>query len=60
MNITCMIEDHSNPIQPSIKIHNSWCNGNWVELEIGDKRHTVSGEELISAVQRCMIGEKAN
>lgn len=60
MKITCRIEDRSNPIQPSIKVHNSWCNGNWVVLEIGDKRHTVSGEELISAVQRCIIKEKVN
>lgn len=58
MNITCRIEDHSNPAQPSIKIHNSYCNGEWVELEIDNKRYTVSGKELISAVERCMIKER--
>lgn len=58
MKITCVIEDHSNPIQPRLRIHNSYCNGGWVELEIDEERYTVSGKELISAVERCMIKER--
>jgi len=55
MNITTEINDYSTPSQPKIKIHNHWCDGNKVELEIDGKRYTVCGSEIISAVKRCML-----
>ena len=55
MNVTTQITDFSTPQKPSIRIHNSWTDGKKVELEIDGKRYTVDGEELISAVKRCML-----
>ena len=55
MNITSEINDYSKPAKPHIRIHNSWPDGNKVDLEIDGKRYTVSGSELISAVKRCML-----
>lgn len=55
MKVTCKINDYSNPSKPSILIHSSWSNGEMVELEIGDERYTVDGEELISAIKRCIL-----
>ena len=55
MNVTCEINDYSNPSQPSIKIHNDWCDGDKVELEVEGKRYTVKGTELIGAVNKCLL-----
>lgn len=55
MNITCEINDYSNPAQIPIRVHNAVFNGTKVELEIEGRRFTVDGEELISAIKRCMM-----
>lgn len=55
MEVTCKINDYSNPAKPSVFIHSSWSHGERVELEIGDERYTVDGDELISAIKRCML-----
>ena len=55
MKITCEINDYSKPAKPRIRIHSSWSHGEMVELEVGDERFTVDGEELISAIKRCML-----
>lgn len=55
MKITVQIEDYSNPAQPQIRVHNSWSDGEKVEIEINGERYTVNGNELISAVKRCML-----
>ena len=55
MTVTCEIHDYSKPAQPSIRIHNAVFDGKKVELEIKGERYTVEGEELISAVQKCML-----
>jgi len=54
MKITTEITDYSNPAQMPIKIHNAFMHGQ-VELEVDEKRYTVDGDELISAVKRCML-----
>ena len=55
MKVTCEINDYSNPAKPNILIHNSWSQGEKVDLEVGGERYTVDGEELISAIKRCML-----
>lgn len=55
MKVTCEINDYSNPAKPRIKVHNAWADGRKVELEVNGERYTVIGEELISAVKRCML-----
>ena len=55
MKVTCEIKDYSNPAKTSIRVHNSWADGNKVEIEVDGIRYTVSGEELISAVRRCLL-----
>ena len=56
MKVTVEIKDYSNPSQPCIKVHNAWRDGAKVELEVKGERYIVSGEELISAVKRAMVG----
>ena len=56
MKVTVEINDYSKPAQPCIRVHNAWSDGSKVELEIKGERFTVSGEELISAVKRAMVG----
>ena len=56
MKVTVEIEDYSKPSQPCIRVHNSWHDGSKVELEVKGERFTVSGEELISAIKRAMVG----
>lgn len=55
MKVTCEIEDYSNPKQPNIKVHNAWCDGDKVEIEIEGKRYTVIAKELISAIEKATI-----
>ena len=55
MKVMCKINDYSDPAKPSILIHSSWPHGERVELEVDDERYTVDGEELISAIKRCML-----
>ncbi len=55
MRITAQISDYSEPAHREIKVHNAWSDGSKVELEVDDKRYTVSGKELISAIERCML-----
>ena len=56
MKVTVEINDYSRPSQPCIRVHNSWHDGSKVELEVKGERYIVSGEELISAVKRAMVG----
>ena len=60
MNVTCEINDYSNPSQPKIRVHNAWCFSDMVELEVEGKRYTVKGTELIGAIHKCLLryGEK--
>lgn len=61
MNVTCEINDYSNPAQKRIKVHNAWCySDKMVELEVEGKRYTVKGSELIGAIHKCLLnyGEK--
>lgn len=55
MDVTCEINDYSNPAQPRIKIHSDWCDGDKIEIEVDGKRYTVKGSEIISAIQKCML-----
>ena len=55
MKVTAQINDYSNPAMPTIRVHNVWNDGKKVELEVDNKRYTVDGDELISAVKRCML-----
>ena len=56
MNVTCEINDYSNPSQPKIKVHNAWCySDEMVELEVEGKRYTVKGTELIGAIHKCLL-----
>ena len=55
MKVTCEINDYSNPAKPCIKVHNSWYHNERIELEIDGVRYEVDGEELISAVKRCLL-----
>ena len=56
MKVTVEIKDYSQPTQPCIKVHNAWHDGAKVELEVKGERYIVSGEELISAIKRAMVG----
>lgn len=56
MKVTVEINDYSKPAQPCIRVHNSWCDGSKVELEVKGERFTVSADELISAIQRAKVG----
>jgi len=56
MKVTVEIKDYSNPTQSCIRVHNAWNDGAKVELEVKGERYIVSGEELISAVKRAMVG----
>lgn len=55
MKVTAQINDYSNPAMTTIRVHNAYGNGKRVELEVDSKRYTVDGDELISAVKRCML-----
>lgn len=55
MKVTAEIKDYSEQAQPSIRIHSNWNRGEFVELEIEGKRYRLLGEELISAVKKCML-----
>ena len=56
MKVTVEIADYSKPAQVPIRVHNDYWDGNKVEIEIdGEKRYTVDGNELISAIKRCML-----
>lgn len=56
MNVTCEIDDYSNPSQPKIKVHNAWCySDTMIELEVEEKRYTVKGSELIGAINKCLL-----
>ena len=55
MKVTCEINDYSKPAKPKIKVHNAWADGRAVELEVNGERYKVNGEELISAVKKCML-----
>ena len=57
MKVTVELEDYSNPAKTHVRVHSDWRDGDYVEIEIAGDRHVVSGEELISAVKRCMINE---
>ena len=56
MKVTVEINDYSKPSQPCIRVHNSWCDGSKVELEVKGERYTVSADELISAIKRATVG----
>ena len=56
MKVTVEINDYSKPSQPCIRVHNSWCDGSKVELEVNGERYTVSADELISAIKRATVG----
>ena len=56
MKVTVEINDYSKPAQPCIRVHNAWGDGTKVELEVKGERYIVSGEELISAIKRAMVG----
>ena len=55
MTITAEINDYSNPSHPRMRIHNHWCDGDKVEIEVDGKRYIVKGSEIISAIQKCML-----
>ena len=55
MKVTCEINDYSNPAKPHIRVHNAFAYGDHVELEVEGQRYEVDGEELISAVRRCLL-----
>lgn len=54
IKVTCQIPDYSIPAQPEIKIHNHWADRRKVEIEIDGKRYTVSGSDMIQAIQNCV------
>ena len=57
MKITAEINDYSEPAKTPIRVHNHWNigMGKFVELEVNGERYTVKGNELISAINRCML-----
>ena len=57
MKVTVEIKDYSQPKQPCIRVHNSWCDGEKVELQIKDQYYTVDAAELISAIKRAQVGD---
>ena len=57
MKVTVEIKDYSQPSKPCIRVHNSWCDGEKVELQIKDEYYTVSADELISAIKRATVGD---
>lgn len=57
MKVTVEIKDYSQPKQQCIRVHNSWNDGEKVELQIGDQYYTVVAAELISAIKRAQVGE---
>ena len=57
MKVTVEIRDYSQPKKTPIRVYNSWCNGDKVELQIGSEYYTVNADELISAVQRARVGD---
>lgn len=56
MKVTCEIKDYSEPTQPNIKVHNAWnYKDRMVELEVDGKRYVVKGQELIGAINKCLL-----
>lgn len=55
MQVTVEINDYSNPAKLPIRVHNAWNYGENVEIEIDGVRYTVNGNELISAIKRCLL-----
>lgn len=55
MNVSVRIKEYSDPKKEDVIIHSHGLNGSKVMLEIDDKKYTVVGDELISAVKRCML-----
>ena len=52
MKVTVEIKDYSQPKQQCIRVHNSWCDGEKVELQIKDQYYTVDAAEFISAIKK--------
>ena len=55
MKVTCEINDYSEPSKVNIRVHNAWAQSDMVELEVNGERYTVKGNELISAINRCLL-----
>ena len=55
MKVTCILNDCSKSPE-EIKIHSALIHGEHVELEVNGERYEVNGNELISAIQKCMLG----
>ena len=54
LKVTVEINEYSNPTKSLIRVHNHWNDGNMVELEVNGERYSVKGDDLKSAVSRCM------
>ena len=51
---TSQINTYNDPAKPGIKIHSHWNRREFVEIEFGDERLVVSGEDLKRAIDNCM------
>lgn len=54
IKVTCEVPDYSKPVKASIRVHNDPFYRKLVEIEVDGERRTVSGMDLITAVENAM------
>lgn len=54
IQVTCQVGDYSWMRKENLKIHNHCPHNNLVELEVGDKKYVVDGNDLKKAIDNCM------
>jgi len=54
VKITCQLNDYSEPHKATLRVHNHWNSDRLIEIEIEEKRYTVSGNDMIEAIKNCM------
>ena len=54
IKVTCEIGSYDNPAKTRILIHSHWHRNDMIEIEIGDEKRMVQGNDVIEAVRNAM------
>lgn len=54
INVTCQVQDRSNPRKADIKVHNHFNYNDCVEIEVNGERQTINGYDMITAIKNAM------
>ena len=51
---TSEVNTYNEPAKPSLRVHSHWNRREFVEIQIGEERFVVVGEDLKRAIDNCM------